>query len=63
MPADAPAFWPLEADLSELQQYVTSRVRPLNPDDSLDDIPVEPAWFREGFEASWLIVLAQADTW
>ena len=27
MPVDSPAFWPLEADPSELEEYVATRVR------------------------------------
>ena len=64
MPAGSPAFWPLEADPSELQEYVNSRVRGSDPDEVSDDnTPIEPAWFREAFDASWPRVLAEADTW
>ena len=63
-PADSPAFWPLEADLSALHEYVSSRVRGPDPVEvSGDDSPVEPAWFREAFDASWPRVLAEADAW
>jgi hypothetical protein len=63
MPADSPAFWPLEADPSELQAYVTLRV--VGPSDGAetDDVPVEPGWFRQAFDASWTFVLAEADWW
>ena len=64
MPADSPAFWPLEADPSELQEYVSSRVRGPDRDEvSSDEFPIEPAWFREAFDTSWPRVLAEADTW
>ena len=62
MPAGSPAFWPLEADPSELQDYVNSRVRGPGRDAASDDgSPIEPAWFREAFDASWPRVLADAD--
>jgi hypothetical protein len=63
-PPGSPAFWPLEADPSELESYVRSRVRGPEPDDApRDDFPTEPAWFREAFDASWPRVLAEADAW
>ena len=64
MPADSPAFWPLEADPSELQEYVTLRVLgPTQRDVTADEFPTEPDWFREAFEASWVLVLIEAEAW
>ena len=64
MPADSPAFWTLEAEPSELQEYVTSRVQP-RPTTmwTHEGFPIEPAWFAELFDASWTWVLAEAITW
>jgi hypothetical protein len=62
LPADSPAFWPLEAEPSELEEYVSSRVRGPYPIPLwTDDVPVEPGWVREAMEASWPRVLAEAD--
>ena len=62
MPANSPAFWPLEAEPSELQAYVTKQMQgPANGEQSGDDSPVEPAWFREAFDASWPLALALAE--
>ncbi len=62
MPVGSLAFWPLEAASSELEDYVTSRLRrPSLGEFSNDDSPIEPAWFREAFAASWPVILAEAD--
>jgi hypothetical protein len=64
MPADSPAFWPLEAEPDELRDYVASRlVKPVTSGAGQDDFPVEPAWVREVFEASWAWILTEADAW
>jgi hypothetical protein len=62
MPVGSPAFWSLEAEPSELQDYVTSRLRrPSLGELSSDGFPIEPAWFCEAFDASWPVILAEAD--
>ena len=64
LPPDSPAFWLLEAEPSELQEYVTSRVNgSMGDDPSWDELPIEPAWVREAMAASWPRILAEADSW
>jgi hypothetical protein len=64
LPAGSPAFWPLEAEPVELQEYVTARIHGQGPEYlAYDEVQIEPVWFREAWDALWPQIHAEAGAW